>query len=94
MLPGGVLPEDVKSPCGEPGGFGGAAAGVRGAQQPRGTATQCPGCCYMAYFFANTYPLFALPCGGASCLERTTLISQGYRLRQQEHCNDVSAGRN
>lgn len=28
MLPGGVLPEDVKSPCGEPGGFAGGAAGV------------------------------------------------------------------
>ena len=27
---------------------------------------------YMAYFLANTYPLFTLPCGGASCLERTT----------------------
>lgn len=38
----------------------------------RGTATQCPGRCYMAYFFANTYPLFTLPCGGASCLERAT----------------------
>ncbi len=30
MLPGGVLPEDVKPPCGETGGFAGGAARVPG----------------------------------------------------------------
>ena len=39
---------------------------------PGALQRSAPGVVTWHIFFANTYPLFALPCGGASCLERTT----------------------
>ena len=39
---------------------------------PGALQRSAPGVVTWDIFFANTYPLFALPCGGASCLERTT----------------------